>query len=122
MSHRTPNMPNFRPPSLNNGSLVPEKMPHTSSLSAPSVKEQLNTNELSIEEVILKKENDLSLARKSIKKLQLHLGTLIISEDEREGIDFIDEVEHMVAEVDQKDAFFAHQYNFKTNVRKKTII
>lgn len=66
----------------------------------------------------MKQENDLYLARKTIKNLQSALGTLMVSGDESEVDDPMDENESVVAEIDQNDSFFAHQYTFKTNVRK----
>lgn len=93
------------------------KVPPKSSL-APSNQKQLFTSELSIEEVMLKKENDLSLARESIKKLQSHLGTITISEEEKDGIDSVSDNGQMESEVSQQDSFFAHQCIFQTNVRQ----
>lgn len=66
-------------------------------------------------EGIIKQEKDLELARKTIKNLQSHLGTVILGEDS----DSYSEEEKDVlvqAEVEQEDSFFAHQHIFKTNV------
>lgn len=71
---------------------------------------------LSVEEICLKQENDLDLARETIKKLQAHIGTIIVSEDESNFQDSEGEEEDIVAEVNQKDAFFASDYTYKTNV------
>lgn len=73
---------------------------------------------LSVDETILKQEKDLMLARNTIKNLQSHLGTVILSDDsESDGNISIEEGGVVEAEVEQKDSFFASQYTFKTNVR-----
>lgn len=73
----------------------------------------------SVEETILKQEEDLILARKTIKNLQSQLGTVIVTEESEsdDGVSMHGE-EDVQVEVDQEDAFFAHQHTFKTNVRK----
>lgn len=69
------------------------------------------------EETILKQEIDLKLARQTIKSLQSHLGTVIVSGDsESESAISIDEGTDVQAEVEQIDSFFAYPHTFKTNV------
>lgn len=82
-------------------------------LTSPSKRGQ---RVVSIDEII-KKENDLELARKSIKKLQSQLGTVVLSEDsEHDSSISTDEVRDVHVEVEQNDSFFARNYTFKTNV------
>lgn len=74
---------------------------------------------LSLHETVVKREEDLRLARQTIKNLQSHLGTVVLSGDsESDGVISTDEGDVLQAEVTQNDSFFAHEYRFKTNVRK----
>lgn len=73
---------------------------------------------LSVEETLVKQEKDLELARNSIKNLQSNLGTVILSDDsESDGVISTGD-EDVEVEIEQKDAFFGHDYTYKTNVRK----
>lgn len=74
---------------------------------------------LSVEEVMVKQEKDLELARNTIRNLQAHLGTVIVSGDsDSDSAASMDVGDDVQAEVEQCDSLFAHQYTFKTNVRK----
>lgn len=67
----------------------------------------------------VKQEKELELARRAIKDLNSQMGTVILDgESESDDTVSMDEGEKVEAEVPQKDSFFAHEYTFKTNVRK----
>lgn len=57
------------------------------------------------------------MARKTIKNLQSHLGTVVLTDSGSDGNDTMDEAEDIQAEVQQIDSLFEHQHVFKTNVR-----
>lgn len=77
-----------------------------------------NQRILSIEETVIKHETNLEIARKTIKNLQAHLETVILSGSSSDDDISMDEEEDIQAEVAQMDSFFAHQHTFRTNVRK----
>lgn len=115
-----------------NNSLNSETMPRTSISLVKELRQDIGNDlissnskrdeRLSPDKIMVKKEKDLELARQAIRNLQSHLGTVILSDDsESDAIGSTDE-EGVKAETEQNDALFAHQYNFKTNVRNPYII
>lgn len=82
--------------------------------------ESLPPNVISHSEVILKQETELSIARQAIKKLQGHIGTVILSSSSSEELsDDCDNNKHIHSEIFQRDSEFARGYDYKTNVSIK---
>lgn len=71
---------------------------------------------LSVREI--KNEKDLEMARQAIKNLHSHLGTIILSDSESDGVMSMDDGEDVPVEISQMDSLFAHEHTFRTNVKK----
>lgn len=76
---------------------------------------------LSVDEVLIKKESQLESAKETIKKLNTHIGTTIITSSSSSSAEQLSDNENsdnnIGFEVNQNDASFGKEYNYKTNVR-----
>lgn len=98
-------------------STVAEKIPNEPSPDENINAPKKNTGIPSVDEILLKKEEELELARGAIKTLNNDLGTIFVTESFGNNDDSSFDTESVHAEVDQNDSLFAHQYIFQTNVR-----
>lgn len=97
-------------------SVTPEPNSVGIALETEIVGRKIGARLLSVDEVLIKTESELQVARKSISKMQNQLGTTVVDSHSNSEDELTDDGTVNV-QIEQKDSFFAKKYGFKTNVR-----
>lgn len=78
-------------------------------------RDHIMANNTNAEDILIKRENELEVAKRSIIKLIDSIGTLTVSSSDDDELTDISDTK-IESEILQNDPFFAKKYNYQTNV------